>query len=63
MTNQNETIPLRVVNTSLTPTTLYRNSKVAIAEQITESTISGTVEGDEWMATEGVHYNPRETIV
>ena len=55
--NENQTIPLRVVNTSLTPTTLYRNSKVAIAEQIIESTIYGTVEGEEWVAT-GVHHKP-----
>ena len=55
--NENQTIPLRVVNTSLTPTTLYRNSKIAIAEPINESTICGRVEGEEWVTT-GVHHKP-----
>ena len=27
-----EVVPVRVVNTTLTPTTLYRNSKIATAE-------------------------------
>ena len=58
VTTPNEIVPLRVVNTSLTPTTLYRNSKIAIAEQINESTICGTVEGEEWVATEGIHHKP-----
>ena len=58
MTTPNEIVPLRVVNTSLTPTTLYRNSKIAIAEQINESTICGTVKGEEWVATEGIHHKP-----
>ena len=43
---------------SLTPTTLYRNSKIAIAEQINESTICSTVKGEEWVATEGIHHKP-----
>ena len=58
VTTPNEIVPLRVVNTSLTPTTLYRNSKIAIAEQINESTICGTVEGEEWVTTEGIRHKP-----
>ena len=54
MTNQNETVPLRVVNKSLMPITLYSNSKVAIAKQINEFTICSAVEGEELTSTEGI---------
>ena len=54
VTNQNETVPLRVVNTSLTLITLYSNRKVAIAEQINEFTICSAVEGEELTSTEGI---------
>ena len=34
-----EMVPVRVVNTSLTPTTVYKNSRIATAEHISEHTI------------------------
>ena len=57
VTTQYETVPLRVVNTGLTPTTLYKNSRIATAEQINESIICQAVEGEEQTFTEGVHKN------
>ena len=57
VTIQYETVPLRVVNTGLTPTTLYKNSRIATAEQINESIICQAVEGEEQTFTEGVHEN------
>ena len=57
VTTQYETVPLRVVNTGLTPTTLYKNSRIATAEQINESIICQAVEGEEQTFTEGIHEN------
>ena len=54
VTNQNETVPLRVINISLTSITLYSNSKVGIAEQINVFTICSAVEGEELTSTEGI---------
>lgn len=39
MTTERETVQVKVVNTSLTPVTLYKNSRLTIAEQINESAI------------------------
>ena len=42
VSNQGDTVPLRVVNTSLTPAILYRKSRIAIAELINDSNIGTT---------------------
>ena len=48
-------MPLRVVNTGLTPATLYKNSHIATAEQITESIVCQTVKSKELTSTERVN--------
>ena len=55
VTAQDETVPLRVVNTSLAPTTLYKNSRIATAEQLNESSICQAVESEKLTPTEEIH--------
>ena len=45
--NQGDTVPLGVVNTGLTPATLYRKSRIAIAELINDSNICSTTRSED----------------
>jgi len=47
VTTNNEIVPLRVVNTTLTPITLHKNSRVAIAEHLNETAICNTTISDQ----------------
>ena len=49
-----EMVPVRVMNTSLTPTTLYKNSKIATTKHINEHTIC-TAREDGTPLTDDVH--------
>ena len=47
VTNHNEIVPLRVVNTNLTPVTLHEDSRVALAEGLNETAICNTTVSDQ----------------
>ena len=49
-----EMVPVRVVNTSLTPTTLYKNSKIATTKHIKEHSIC-TAREDGTASTDDIH--------
>jgi len=58
VSNQDDIVPLRVVNTGLTPATLYRHSRIAIAEPISDFNISSTTEtGDCTPSQESLNSN------
>jgi len=44
VSNQDDIVPLRVVNMGLTPATLYRHSRIAVTEPITYVNICSTTE-------------------
>ena len=54
----NNLIPLRVVNTSLTPVTIYRGSTVAHAECVDEAIINVVSENTEYKAVDAADWKP-----
>ena len=57
VSNQGDTVPLRVVNTGLTPATLYRKSRIAIAELINDSNICTTTRSEDCTPSQGPLHN------